>query len=115
MIGEGYATARSLATVLGFGTVAAFDSGNLGAVVQALHEKFPDKPVVVAGDDDAHLVLTHGVNVGRAKAHEAAKAVGGKAIFPTFAPGEVVYPSELPPITPRLTALMLLPRAITRT
>lgn len=101
VIGEGYATARSLATVLGFGTVAAFDSGNLGAVVQALHEKFPDKPVVVAGDDDAHLVLTHGVNVGRAKAHEAAKAVGGKAIFPTFAPGEVVYPSELPPITPQ--------------
>lgn len=101
VIGEGYATARSLATVLGFGTVAAFDSGNLDAVVKALHEKFPDKPVIVAGDDDAHLVLTHGVNVGRAKAQEAAKAVGGKAIFPTFAPGEVVYPSELPPITPQ--------------
>ena len=100
VVAEGYATARSLAAVLEFGTVAAFDSGNLGAVVQALHEKFPEKPVIVAGDDDAHLVFTLGNNVGRAKAQEAAKSVGGKAIFPTFAPGEVVYPSELPAITP---------------
>lgn len=101
VVAEGYATARSLSAVLGFGTVAAFDSGNLGAVAQALHEKYPEKPVVVAGDDDAHLLFTLGNNVGRAKAQEAAKSVGGKAIFPTFAPGEVVYPSDLPPITPQ--------------
>jgi hypothetical protein len=31
---------------------------------------------------------------------KAAKAVGGKAIFPIFAPGENAYPKELPPITP---------------
>lgn len=37
---------------------------------------------------------------GRTKAQEAAKAVGGKAIFPIFAPGENAYPKELPPITP---------------
>lgn len=101
VVAEGYATARSLAAVLEFGTVAAFDSGNLGAVVQALHEKFPEKPVIVAGDDDAHLLFTLGNNVGRAKAQEAAKSVGGKAIFPTFAPGEVVYPSDLPAVTPQ--------------
>lgn len=102
VVAEGYATARSLATALEFGTVAAFDSGNLAAVVKELHQRFPDKPVIVAGDDDVHLVLTLGVNVGRSKAQEAARGAGGKAIFPTFAPGEVVYPSDVPPITPQL-------------
>lgn len=29
------------------------------------------------------------------------QAVGGKAIFPVFAPGENSYPSELPPVTPQ--------------
>ncbi len=100
VIGEGYATAATVAEALGHATVAAFDSGNLQAVAEALHAKFPDKPVVIAGDDDRQVQITQGVNPGRTKAQEAAKAVGGKAIFPIFAPGENAYPKELPPITP---------------
>lgn len=100
VISEGYATAATIAEALGFATVAAFDSGNLEAVAKALHQKFPDKPVIIAGDDDRHLVMTHGSNPGREKAEAAARAVGGKAIFPIFAPGESAYPSNLPPITP---------------
>lgn len=100
VIAEGYATATTVAEALGHATVAAFDSGNLPAVAQALHAKFPDKPVVIAGDDDRALQLTQGTNPGRTKAQEAAKSVGGKAIFPIFAPGENAYPAELPPITP---------------
>ena len=73
---------------LGFATVAAFDSGNLIHVAKALHEKFPDKPIIIAGDDDKHLAATHGINPGRSKAEEAAKAVGGKVLLPIFAPGE---------------------------
>lgn len=88
VIAEGYATAASLAEALGQPTVAAFDSGNLPHVARALHEKFPDKPIIIAGDDDRHLEATQGINPGRVKAEEAAKAVGGKAIFPIFAPGE---------------------------
>lgn len=102
VIAEGYATAASVAEALGHATVAAFDSGNLTAVAKALNEKYPDKPVIIAGDDDAALALTHGVNAGRVKAQEAAEAVGGKAIFPTFATGENTYPSDLPPVTPEL-------------
>jgi putative DNA primase/helicase len=102
VIAEGYATAASVAEALGHATVAAFDSGNLTAVAKALSEKFPDKPIVIAGDDDAALALTHGVNSGRVKALEAAEAVGGKAIFPTFATGENTYPADLPPVTPEL-------------
>lgn len=101
VIAEGYATASTLASSLGHATVAAFDSGNLPAVAKALHAKFPDKPIIIAGDDDRHQVISHGTNAGRTKAVEAAKAVGGKAIFPTFAPGEVAYPDTLPAITPQ--------------
>ena len=101
VIGEGYATAGSLSQTLGFATVAAFDSGNLVQVAKALHEKFPDKPIIIAGDDDKHLEATQGVNPGRSKAEEAAKAVGGKVLLPIFAPGEATYPKELPPVTPQ--------------
>jgi putative DNA primase/helicase len=71
VIAEGYATASSLSQSLGFATVAAFDSGNLPHVARALHAKFPDKPVIIAGDDDRHLEATQGVN-----------------LLPIFAPGE---------------------------
>jgi putative DNA primase/helicase len=87
-IGEGYATAGSLSEALGFATVAAFDSGNVPTVAKALHEKFPDKPIVIFGDDDKHLEQTQGVNPGRKKAEEGAKAVGGTVLLPIFAPGE---------------------------
>lgn len=88
VIGEGYATASSLSESLKFATVSAFDSGNLPHVAKALHAKFPDKPIIIAGDDDKHLETTQGVNPGRNKAEEAAKAVGGKVFLPIFAPGE---------------------------
>ncbi|MCR9925525.1 zincin-like metallopeptidase domain-containing protein [Vibrio parahaemolyticus] len=98
---EGYATAATNAEALGFATVAAFDSGNLPNVAKALHDKFPDKPVVILGDDDRHQELTQGTNPGKTKAQEAAKVVGGKAAFPVFAPGEAEYPAGVAPITPQ--------------
>ncbi|WP_241754009.1 zincin-like metallopeptidase domain-containing protein [Xanthomonas translucens] len=100
VISEGYATAAQVAGAVSHATVAAFDSGNLEAVAKALHAKYPDKPIIIAGDDDRHLVMTHGNNPGREKAEAAAQAVGGKAIFPIFAPTENSYPGELPAITP---------------
>lgn len=88
VIAEGYATAASLSEALGYSTVAAFDSSNLPHVARALQGKFPDKPILIAGDDDRHVEATQGINPGRVKAEEAAKAVGGKAIFPIFGPDE---------------------------
>ena len=81
VIAEGFATAATLAKTLGTATVATFTASNLESVAKALHEKYPDKPIVVAGDDDKHLAK----NIGREKAEKAAEAVGGKAVFPTFA------------------------------
>lgn len=84
VIAEGYATAASLAKELGFATIAAFDSGNVVHVAEAFREKYPEKPILIAGDDDRHLPT----NPGRTKAEEAAEKVGGLAIFPIFTPEE---------------------------
>jgi phage/plasmid primase-like uncharacterized protein/antirestriction protein ArdC len=100
VIAEGYATGATLGTTLGYSTVVAFDSGNLTHVAMALHEKYPEKPIVIAGDDDRHVQYTTGKNPGRAKAEEAARLVNGRAIFPIFAPGENDYPDGIPPVTP---------------
>lgn len=89
VIAEGYATASSLARSLGHATVAAFDSGNLPDVAMALHKKFPDKPVVIADDNDQHLEATQGINPGKKKAQEAARITNGRVVLPIFAPGEV--------------------------
>jgi antirestriction protein ArdC/phage/plasmid primase-like uncharacterized protein len=100
VISEGYATASSLSQALGFATVAAFDAGNLVHAATALHKRFPDKVVVIAGDDDRHLELTHGKNPGKMKAQEAATVTGGHLLLPIFAPGEGSYPAGLAPVTP---------------
>ena len=101
IVAEGYATAASLSETVGHATVSAIDSGNLKAVAEALHAKYPEKPILIAGDDDRHLILTQGVNPGRSKAEEAAQAVGGKAIFPIFTRDEKNYPADLEPVTPQ--------------
>lgn len=88
VIAEGYATAASLSRAMNQGTVAAFGADNLEGVARALHEKYPDKPILIAGDDDRHREAEGKVNKGRLAAEEAARAVGGKAVFPVFAPGE---------------------------
>ena len=88
IISEGYATAASITKAVGYSTVAAFDAGNLKSVATSLHEKYPNKPIIIAGDDDRKLEETQKVNPGRTKAIDAAAAVNGKAIFPIFAPGE---------------------------
>jgi len=99
VIAEGYATAATLRQALGFATVSAFDAGNLAPVASALHDKYPGKPVIIAGDDDRHLAVTQGVNPGRTRAKEAASLVGGKALLPIFAPGENSFPAGVEPVT----------------
>ena len=73
---------------LGKPAVAAFDAGNLVPVAQALHAKFPDKPVLIVADDDQAQERERGINPGRQKAQEAARAVGGRVVAPIFAPAE---------------------------
>ncbi|WP_242695265.1 zincin-like metallopeptidase domain-containing protein [Shewanella sp. 4t3-1-2LB] len=102
MIAEGYATADTLSEAAGLPVVSAFDAGNLIAVANALREMYPEKPILICGDDDAHLVMTEGKNTGREKAAKAAESVGGDTLFPVFAPNEQHYPDKLAPVTPEL-------------
>jgi len=100
VIGEAYATAGSLSQSLGFATVAAFEPANLPAVAQALHARFPDKPIIIAADDDRHLELTQGINPGKVKGQDAARSTGATLLLPIFGVGENSYPAHLPAITP---------------
>jgi len=89
IIAEGYATAATIKEACELpAVVSAFDSGNLKPVAIALHDKYPNTPIIVAADDDKHLELTQGINPGKAKGKEAADSVNGFMILPTFAPGE---------------------------
>jgi len=80
VIAEGYATAVTIAKHGKMPTLAAYDSGNLLSVATAVHQRYPDKAIVIAGDDD-HRIEN---NPGREKALAAAEAVAGVAIFPNF-------------------------------
>jgi phage/plasmid primase-like uncharacterized protein len=66
---------------LGQLTVAAFNSGNFPHVAKQLRGKIPDKLIIIAGDNDLHLVLTEGKNPGSEKSLEAVTLLNGKAIF----------------------------------
>ncbi len=90
IIAEGFATADTLSQALDYPVVAAFDSGNLSKVAHDLHEKYPHKPIIIAGDDDQHQESVNGKNPGREKALAAAELVNGVAVFATFAPDERV-------------------------
>jgi putative DNA primase/helicase len=88
IIAEGYSTADTVSQAMNCPVVAAFDSGNLIPVAKLLHDKYPNKSIVIAGDDDQHLVALNGKNIGREKALEAAQSVNGVAVFPVFALNE---------------------------
>ncbi|MHA3126751.1 zincin-like metallopeptidase domain-containing protein [Legionella pneumophila] len=91
IIAEGYATAAAIKEAIELSAVvSAFDSGNLKAVAVALHESHPQKPIIIAADDDKHIELLSPkrINPGKEKAVEAADAVNGLIVLPIFAPGE---------------------------
>jgi putative DNA primase/helicase len=96
IIAEGYATAASIHSATRLPTIAAFDSGNLLEVAKAFRARFPDKPIVIAGDDDAHLIDHPHVrkNVGKEKALQAAQFINGLAVFPQFSDHERATPGE---------------------
>ncbi len=88
VIAEGYATAATVAELLNRPVVAAFDAGNLEPVATALHERFPETPVVIVADDDRAQQKRSGRNPGKDKAQAAAAAARGRVLAPIFAPGE---------------------------
>ena len=78
---EGYATGASIHEATGFAVVCAMNCGNLLAVSKALREKFPQREIIIAADNDQ---FTDG-NPGVTKAMEAAKTIHAKIAIPQFA------------------------------
>ena len=84
IIAEGYSTGQSLHMASGLTVVVALDSGNLAPVAEALHKKHPDRPLVIAADDD-HAKQ---VNAGIKGAERASELTGAKILRPNLSEGE---------------------------
>jgi phage/plasmid primase-like uncharacterized protein/antirestriction protein ArdC len=94
LIAEGYATGATLHEATGLPVAIAFHAGNLLAVATAYRKRFPDLPIIVAGDNDHHLMRQTGAdgkprpNVGKVSAELAATAARGVVMIPSFAPSD---------------------------
>jgi putative DNA primase/helicase len=80
LICEGFATGASIQADTGHLVLIAFNAANLIKVAVDFHKHFPDKKILVCGDDD----WLDPLNPGKTAAIEAARAVGGKYLLPEF-------------------------------
>lgn len=91
LFAEGFATAKELHERTGLATAACFNASNLEAVARAYRDRFPDRQLVIAGDNDHARELEVDdqgrpkPNVGKVKAIAAAQAVDGHVMLPDFA------------------------------
>jgi len=84
LIAEGYATAATLHELTGRAAIVAFNAGNLVPVAHTYRQLFPEREIYIAGDNDHRRETEGKPNVGREKAEQAAAAIGGFAILPSF-------------------------------
>lgn len=84
VIAEGYGTAAVIRRACGLPVCVAFTAGNLTATALAMRSRYPDADLVIAADDDAHLLEHPRIrrNIGIEAANEAACAVGGRVALP---------------------------------
>src|SRR5215831_672099 len=75
VIAEGFATGAAIHEATGLTVAVAFSANNLEPVARALHGKYPDAHIVVAGDNDIS-------GTGQRAAAEAAQAAGGAVAIP---------------------------------
>jgi putative DNA primase/helicase len=86
IIAEGYATASTVSRATSLPVIAAFNAGNIAPVAQLYRDRFPERTVIIAGDNDHTQNADQ--NVGRRKSEDAAVAVGGYTLLPDFAPDD---------------------------
>lgn len=79
-VAEGYATGASVHMATDSPVVVAFDAGNLDSVIAAIRAAQPNLTIIIAADSDQWKP----VNVGKEKAHEAAKKHGCVVALPVF-------------------------------
>jgi len=82
LVCEGYATGASIFEATGFAVLCAMNCGNLLAVSKVLRNKFPQREIVVAADDDRWKPEIG--NPGFDEATKAAKTIHAKLAVPQF-------------------------------
>jgi putative DNA primase/helicase len=94
IIAEGYSTAATIHDLAQAAVIVAFSAGNLLPVARIFRKRYPDRLILLAGDND-HLRESEldlfgrpKTNVGRAKTEEAAAAIAGHALLPSFTAAE---------------------------
>lgn len=84
IVTEGFATAASVFEATKIPTIAAVDAGNIDHVLKAIKEKYPNKEIIIAGDNDVSKELEGKPNVGKITALSMAKKYDAKAAYPMF-------------------------------
>ncbi len=82
LIGEGYSTVASCYQATNYHCVIAFNAGNLKAVAFTIRHQYPQSQIILLADNDQWN--SNGINIGVEKATEAAKAIDGTIIVPSF-------------------------------
>jgi phage/plasmid primase-like uncharacterized protein len=83
---EGVATAQTVSRAASLPVITAFNAGNIAPVAQLYRDRFPERSVIIAGDNDHSKSSDR--NLGRRKSEEAAVSVGGYTLLPDFAPDD---------------------------
>lgn len=86
LVSTGFGTSAAIYMATGRPVVVAFQDNNLQEVAREFKQQFPERTIAILGDDDRHLSERTPAlpNSGRESATAAAKAIGGKALFPQF-------------------------------
>ena len=84
-LAEGYSTAATIHEATGQSVLITGTGNNLKHVARALRNRHPERNIFILADDDKYLTDQGKMNTGRVQSQEAARAVGGHAIYPDFA------------------------------
>ena len=83
---EGVSTGAAIFESIDRPVICAFNAGNLLSVAKVFKRKYPDKSIVICGDNDQHFTRPDGVkyNTGEDKAKKAAQSCNGTYVIPIF-------------------------------
>lgn len=92
-IAEGFATGATIHQMTGEAVSVAFNASNLLPVAEAAREKWPERTIIIVGDNDEALTrktFPDGrpmPNIGVEKAEVAGRAIGAAVVIPPAGPG----------------------------
>jgi len=70
-------------------TIVAISSNNMEKVAKEITNKYPNKKLIIAGDNDIANELKGKENIGKLKAQATAIAVKGELVLPAFTKDEI--------------------------